>query len=698
MTPPSNDGSERPAEATDGEPQKVTDGGLQEASAERGAPPGEYGILPRRLDHPVDDDERQRLYEEYGRVRTYFKLRPNDHLQLQRWLTQARIPATYDQYLARTVYIAVIVGLVGGVLGLLLTWLVASTGTLGEIRTGFSGPIAVFVSQHRAVFAALVLIPLFGSVFAAATWYARYYHPSVIVSSRRQNINIVLPHAIVYMYALSYGGMGLLEAIESLAEAEETYGEVAREFELVRADMELFGSDLYTALRNARNLTPSDNFEQFLDDMLSVLESGGDMSTFFGEESSTYLREAEEQQEGFLETLSLLSELFIFGFVATPLFLIVTLVVMSFIGGGTIDTISLLVYLILPLASVAFLFLLDVLNQPYEQIQTTPLPELGDTENGGDDSDERFDEYRSHKRRIEFRQFLDDPLETVKSRPLLSLAVSVPLAVALAGGLVLVGAVTPTVEGMRTAPVRTTIALFVLPFLVATVPLSAFYEYRQRRDNQIAGRFPDTLNILSSANRMGIPLTEALDLVTRWSTGPLAEELRTVRNDIEWNHDTTTALLSFGERLRVPQLARTMKLLADGLRSSGDLSRVLSIAAEDTRNRDRLERARRRELSTYIVVVVIGFLVYLMVLLMLEASFLRPLDTLNAGSPDDAQGPVSLIGIPVETYRMMFFHSSLIMGAGSGFIAGKLADNNTLSGLKYAILLVAFTLVAFTLI
>ena len=58
---------------------------------------------------------------------------------------------------------------------------------------------------------------------------------------------------------------------------------------------------------------------------------------------------------------------------------------------------------------------------------------------------------------------------------------------------------------------------------------------------------------------------------------------------------------------------------ADGLRASGDLSRVLSIAAEDARNRAKIERARRRELSAYIAVVVIGFLVYLLVIALLDA-------------------------------------------------------------------------------
>jgi flagellar protein FlaJ len=254
---------------------------------------------------------------------------------------------------------------------------------------------------------------------------------------------------------------------------------------------------------------------------------------------------------------------------------------------------------------------------------------------------------------------------------------------------------------MLTKPVATTTGLVVFPFLVIAIPLSLFHELKRRRENEVARRFPDTLNILSSANKMGIPLTDALALVSRWSEGTIAKEMETVRNDISWNHDVTAALLAFANRLKVPQLARTMKLLADGIRSSGDLSRVLSIAAEDTRNRAKMERARRRELSSYVAVVIIGFLVYLLVVVMLDASFLGPVSEVGAGqqAPTDGQQlPVSFINVPVTIYTTVFFHSALIMGVGSGILAGKLAENDAYSGLKYGIVMVFITLIAFLVI
>ena len=474
---------------------------------------------------------------------------------------------------------------------------------------------------------------------------------------------------------------------------------------MIVTDVDLFGSDIYTALQNARNLTPSENLEQFLDDLIGVLDSGADPTMFFESESETYLRQAEEEQEDFLETLSLMAEVFVVGFVAAPLFLIVTLVVISLIGGSVIPQITALVYLVIPLAMVAFLVLIDVLSQPFEQVHSVPEVLAYDRpkppEPDDEDPDERLVAYSKRKRLLNLKELLSDPLPSIEANPNLSLAFSVPLALIAVGIFVATESVTVSLDAMLAEPVATTTALVVFPFLVVAIPLSLFHELKRRREIEIARRFPDTLNILSSANKMGIPLTDALALVSRWSEGLIAEEMETVRNDISWNHDVTAALLAFANRLKVPQLARTMKLLADGIRSSGDLSRVLSIAAEDTRNRAKMERARRRELSSYVAVVIIGFLVYLLVVVMLDASFLGPVSEVGAGQEAPANGqdlPVSFINVPVSIYTTVFFHSALIMGVGSGILAGKLAENDAFSGLKYGILMVAITMVAFLVI
>jgi flagellar protein FlaJ len=658
-------------------------------------------------DPEFSDEERRQLREEYGYVRAYFKTHPDNHRRLQRWLNQSRMGTTYDIYLERSVYYAVGAVVFGFLLGVVAALLLGQAGILSGLRSpirfqdGAAYAVASYLSANRVLLAS-VLISLVGAVgLGTITYYLRYYYPRLQADTRERNIDFMLPHAIVFMYALTYGGMSLVEVMGKLAEADDAYGEVAEEFDMVLRDIELFGNDLYTALRNARNLTPSDNLEQFLDDMVSVLESGGEVSEFLDESGKTYLRRAQEGQEDFLETLAILSEVFIVGFVAAPLFLVVILLVISVLGGSSLGMLYVIIYAGLPLGMAMFLVLVSTLSDPYVYPSATLTtdgelelpPELAE--------DPDFVAYQKTQRWLDVREFLDDPLRAIKDRPILTLLFSVPAALVVVGLLVLAGRVTPSTTALLSRPLQTTTLLFVVPFFVVTGPLSFFHELKRGREDEISRRFPDVLNILSSANNMGIPLVEAFEIVSRWTGGRFAEDLRTVRNDIRWNDDTGGALLAFANRLDVPQVSRTIKLIAEGGRSTGDLSRVLSVAAEDTRNRYRITRDRRRSMSSYIAVVVIGYLVYLLVIVLLDANFLTPIGALTAEAadvPGEPGAPLGFTEIPVDTYRMLFYHSTLIQGIGSGLLAGQLSDNDVLGGLKYSLLLVTIATLAFQFI
>ena len=647
-------------------------------------------------------EERALLREQHGQIRTFYRTRPDRFRGLQRWLNQARFGVTYDVYLAKWTRYALGATVVGLVLGVLLTVQLASMGAFEFVGTmGLPEPLGSTVYSLRAAIAGSLLTGTLAGVLGGGVGVGSYYYPRFVMDTRRRSIDVLLPHAIVYMYALSYGGMNTFEVIREIAEAEEVYGSVSDEFDMIVRDVELFGNDLFTALRDARNLTPSDNLEQFLDDLLSVLDSGSDVTNFLESESETYMENARQEQEDFLETLSIMSEVFVVAFVAAPLFLIVTLIVISLLGSDSLGLLYLLVYVFLPAGMVLFLITVDVLSNPYAQHAST-LEVAEDVTNEVTDAveaDPQFDRYQERKRRDQLMETVRNPLERIREQsPYLSLVLTAPLAVFVTGFLVATGAVTASADALISDPVWTTVGLFVVPFLVMAVPLTLFYEGQRRRKRRIAKRFPDTLNVLSSANQMGIRLAESFGLVSRWSEGVMATELQKVQNDITWNHDVEAALLKFANRLQVPQITRTMKLIAKGSQSSGDLSRVISIAAEDTRNRAKIEANRRSTMSAYIAIVVIGFLVYLAVVLLINGSYLEPIGQFTGGASgmgSDA-GLTSVSEVPVDEFRMVFFHSALVQAVGSGLLAGKLAENDALAGLKYSLLLVGVALAVFT--
>jgi flagellar protein FlaJ len=240
--------------------------------------------------------------------------------------------------------------------------------------------------------------------------------------------------------------------------------------------------------------------------------------------------------------------------------------------------------------------------------------------------------------------------------------------------------------------------LAVYPFLILVGPLALFYELKRSRERAITDRLPASLNVLSSANRMGIPFPESLGLLSRYTTGSLAREFRLTRNDLLWSSNLNRSLIAMANRIDVPQLSRTIKLIADGARSSGDLARILSIAASDARARKRLLTRRRNDMSIYIAIVMIGFVVYLLVVVFLDLGYLRPIEDIAADAEPDRRSPVSVANLPTDTYRMLLYHSVLIQAVGTGLIAGKLSADSARSGLKYAVGLVVLCLLVFTLI
>lgn len=698
-------GPERTFEAQDDGAEDLASRGDQaiEQAADSAKLPEEAISQPMLDERDLQTTGQAELRATYGYLRAYFKSRPKRFRAHQRRLKQARIRQTYDVYLAESVRWAGIAAVLGAIGGLLVVAAVVVTGLPLEVFgsvVAVSGTVPGFVSTYPALATGLVLAGLGFVVAGTGTLLFRLYSPRRAIASRRRSIDHNLPYAIMFMFALSRGGMNFLDICKRLAGTHDMYGEVANEFDMVVREIDLFGNGLLRALDNVRTLTPSDNLQRFLDDLLSVLESGGDLEPFFQTEAEKYIDTAQEEQEAFVETLGTLSELFVVAFVAAPLLLIVVLMVVSFLGAETLGIIALLVYVVFPLGMIGFLLVIHHLSHSTE-VPANTVDIDGDRLDPpeGVANDPRYTTYDQTKSGDGLRTFLSKQFRAIRRRPLLSLWLTVPAGIVVGGLVILLNLAQPTTPAFVSTPVLTTTGIVVAPLLTAAVPLMALHEFEHRRTREIAHRLPDILDILANANEMGIGLIEGCELVTEWESGTLAEEFQKVRNDLAWNHDIKRALGSLANRLAVPQLTRTMTLIAEGSRSSADLHSLLEIAADDTRARAKLERARRRTVNAYVVIVVIGFLVYLLVIIMVSASYLEPISELTAGTGGAAQ-PASLASVgatPVGTYRLLFLHSALIQGFGSGLIAGKLADNDILSGLTYGVALVVVTVAAFVL-
>lgn len=624
---------------------------------------------------------RRRLTGLLEPLRRRFERNRDRHGDLRRHLNQAHYGMTYDDYLTRIAVTAV-----GG--GLLVSALVfAALEAVGLLSGASLVPDLVNAAVALAV----------GVVTTLLAWYVGYTRPRRIANRRARELDVTLPSTISYMYALAHGGLDAVEIVRRTAQRQETYGEQAREMAMVVNEMEYAGSDFITALTNAAELTPCQATADFLGDMVGVLESGGDFEEFLADRRSEHVENLTSEQEAYLEQVGLFAELYVTLLVAGPLFLIILLLVIGVLGSETLGTVYAVVYLGLPLGTALAVLALELLNSPFVATAAKATGESGPEV----PDDENARAYAKRKRRLERIDRLKHPVSRFVRSPVTSLAVTVPLAALVIVAIVQLGLAEPSVEAFRSRLLWTTGLLGVVPFLVVTVPLTVFYEINRRYVERVQSRFPDILSSIARANRSGIGTVEAIEMEVERSTGVLAEELEKLYNDIRWFHDVSEAFLRLAERSRLQMTGRTMRLLAEANRASGNLHRTMTVAAEEARFQRQFAEARAREVVSYVAVAIVSFLVFVGILLLLQQFYLARIIEAGAQSAEVAAGleaPGSLQNIDAEGFRVAFLHSAIIQGACIGLVAGKLSRGTVLAGIRYSIVMVLLSLGLFGVI
>jgi flagellar protein FlaJ len=140
----------------------------------------------------------------------------------------------------------------------------------------------------------------------------------------------------------------------------EEYGEVSTEMKKIVRNIEVFGLDPLTAMKEVAKRTPSESLKQIFYGFSSTIESGGNIKLYLKNAGQQALFEWRLKREKFLQQLSAYAEFYTGILIAAPLFIISLFAVMNLIqpdiGGFDILTLTKLsIYLIIPVVNVVFL-------------------------------------------------------------------------------------------------------------------------------------------------------------------------------------------------------------------------------------------------------------------------------------------------------------------------------------------------------
>jgi archaellum biogenesis protein FlaJ (TadC family) len=148
-----------------------------------------------------------------------------------------------------------------------------------------------------------------------------------------------------------------------LSEFKE-YGEVSVEAGKINEEIEVMGEDIEKALRRAARDTPSENFKDLLWGMITAIVQGGNLKALLETKASQLMNSYRRKLDDFTADVSMYVEIYITVIIVGSIFTIVMMTIMGAISGfGTLkNTQTLVVYVLLPVASIVFIVLLRVMS------------------------------------------------------------------------------------------------------------------------------------------------------------------------------------------------------------------------------------------------------------------------------------------------------------------------------------------------
>lgn len=232
-------------------------------------------------------------------------------------------------------------------------------------------------------------------------------------------------------------------------------------------------------------------------------------------------------------------------------------------------------------------------------------------------------------------------------------------------------------------------------------PYGFYHARKQREIKQVERRLPDFLRDVAEAGRFGMTLADAIVVSSSGRYGKLTPEIKKMAAQISWGVPAAEALRLFAERVKTPMVQRVVAIIVKSSDAGGDVADVLTMVSHDTKETQLTEDERRIAMSTYIAVIYISFLVFLVTIWILNVTFLPKMVQASA-----ALASATAIGSPLATnlpdvvyqIKIAFFVATIVHGLGDGILAGVLDNGKIPTGLRHSFIMLLIALFGFLLI
>lgn len=236
------------------------------------------------------------------------------------------------------------------------------------------------------------------------------------------------------------------------------------------------------------------------------------------------------------------------------------------------------------------------------------------------------------------------------------------------------------------------VLLSVMPFIISVVTETRVAAEKEEMFIEFAR------NLVESV-KTGTPVSKSIIQVKGKYYGVLSENIRKLANQISVGIPLSVALQTFSDDVKNKAIARSLTLIAQAEKSGGEIGGILESVAEAVSTTDKLKKERKASISTLVVQGYIIFVVFIVIILVLQFQIIPLLGGLSSpgGGGASLGGVIGFAGggSPIDSgeFSNAFLYLLLIQGFFSGLTIGKLSEGSIKPGLRHSFILMVMAFI-----
>lgn len=235
--------------------------------------------------------------------------------------------------------------------------------------------------------------------------------------------------------------------------------------------------------------------------------------------------------------------------------------------------------------------------------------------------------------------------------------------------------------------------LSIIALIIAAMPFVIGIISSQNKQKEKEEMFLAFSRDLVETVKSGTPISKGIINLRNRNYGELSPHVSKLANQISMGITLTEALQNFSRETESRVISRAVSLISEAERSGGRIETILESVALSVNQIDNLKKERKAAVSNLITQGYIIFIVFIVIMLVLEFKILPLVSDLSSGGTGLG---VEIQKMDSEDFSMPLLVTILVQSFFSGLVIGKIAEGNLKAGIKHSFILVALTLLVTT--